>query len=233
MRGHPYDCTEQTNPARCRYCGQTVIYWECLHGSKVFFDPPDGGDHRYNCSAMSGASAKPSPPRASGKTALRTLSGVSLSVQPDDYGLMPGAKRVKVRVPAQIRRAWTRMPKENERETVPVDPYGDDSETLAGEVSDVFEIDIAERFRMPPNSVGGIILGKTFPGLRATQITILVDDFLNNPDTVDKMSYTAWCPTGAAPSRLAKRAFVIAKVAPRKFMGAVGRRWVAESVDEA
>ena len=94
MRGHPYDCTEQTNPARCRYCGQTVIYWECLHGSKVFFDPPDGGDHRYNCSAMSGASAKPSPPRASGKTALRTLSGVSLSVQPDDYGLMPGAKRV-------------------------------------------------------------------------------------------------------------------------------------------
>ena len=86
---------------------------------------------------------------------------------------------------------------------------------------------------MPPSSVGGIILGKTFPGLRATQITILVDDFLNNPDAVDKMSYTAWCPTDVAPSRLAKRAFVIAKVAPRKFMGAVGRRWVAESVDEA
>ena len=233
MRGHPYDCAEQTNPARCRYCGQTVIYWECRHGSKVFFDPPDGGDHRYNCSATSGASAKPSPPRASGKTALTTLSGVSIGVQPGNYGLMPGAKRVKVRVPSQIRRAWTWMPKENERETVPVKPYGDVPETLAGEVSAVFEIDIADRFGMSPSSVGGIILGKTFPGLRATQITILVDDFLNNPDAVDKMSYTAWCPTGVAPLGLAKRAFVIAKVSPREFMGAVGRRWVAESVDEA
>ena len=88
---------------------------------------------------MSGASVKPSPPRPSGKTALTTLSGVSIGVQPDDYGLMPGAKRVKVRVPAQIRRAWTRMPKENERETVPVEPYGDDSETIQGEISEAFE----------------------------------------------------------------------------------------------
>ena len=229
MRGHPYDCTEQTNPARCRYCGQTVIYWECWHGSKVFFDPPDGGDHRYNCSAMSGASAKPSPPRSSGKTALRTLYGVSLSVQPDNYGVMPGMRRGV----ARLRRAWTRMPESSGRETVPIKPYGDDPETLVGEVSDVFEIDIADRFGMPPSSVGAIILGKTFPGLRATQITILVDDFLNNPDAVDKMSYTAWCPTDIAPLGLAKRAFVIAKVAPREFMGAVGRRWVAESVDEA
>ena len=230
---HPYDCTSRKFPTDCRRCGQRVVYWECDHGSKVFFDPPDRGEHQCGYSAMSGASAKPSPPRASGKTALRTLSDVSLSVQPDDYGVMPGMKRVKVRVPAQIRRAWTRMPKENERETVPVDPYGDDAETLAGEVSAVFEIDIAERFGMPPSSVGGIILGKTFPGLRATQITILVDDFLNDPDTVDKMSYTAWCPTGVAPRGLSKRAFVIAKVAPRDFMGAVGRKWVAESVDEA
>lgn len=229
MRGHPYDCTEQTNPARCRYCGQTVIYWERRHGSKVFFDPPDRGDHRYNCSAMSGASAKPSPPRPSGKTALTSLSGVSIGVQSNNYGVMPGMRRGV----ARLRRSWTRMPESSGRETVPVKPYGDVPATLAGEVSAVFEIDIAERFRMPPNSVGGIILGKTFPGLRATQITILVDDFLNNPDAVDKMSYTAWCPTDVAPRGLAKRAFVIAKVSPREFMGAVGRMWVAESVDEA
>ena len=226
---HPYVCTSRKFPTDCRRCGQRVVYWECDHGSKVFFDPPDRGEHQCGYSAMSGASSKPSPPRPSGKTALTSLSGVSIGVQSNNYGVMPGMRRGV----ARLRRSWTRMPESSGRETVPVKPYGDDAETLAGEVSAVFEIDIAERFRMPPNSVGGIMLGKTFPGLRATQITILVDDFLNDPDAVDKMSYTAWCPTGVAPSGLAKRAFVIAKVSPRAFMGAVGRRWVVESVDEA
>ena len=233
MYVHPYDCTSRKFPTDCRRCGQRVVYWECDHGSKVFFDPPDRGEHQCDYSTASGASAKPSPPRASGKTALTTLSGVSIGVQPGNYGLMPGMKRVKVLVPAEIKRAWTRMPKENERETVPVKPYGDNSETLRGEISAVLKIDLAAQFGMPPSSVGGIMLGKTFPGLRATQITILVDDFLNDPDAVDKMSYTAWCPAGVAPSGLAKRAFAIAKVSPREFMGAVGRKWVAESVDEA
>ena len=78
---------------------------------------------------MSGASAKPSPPRASGKTALKTLSDVSISVQPDDYGLPPGMNRGGL---AAFRRSWTRMPKASERETVRMDPYGDNPETDCG-----------------------------------------------------------------------------------------------------
>ena len=60
----------------------------------------------------------------------------------------------------------------------------------------------------------------------------MVDDFLNDPDAVDKMSYTAWCPTGVVPSGLAKRAFVVAKISPREFMGDVGRRWVVKRMEE-
>ena len=229
MFGHPYDCTSRKFPLDCRYCGQRVVYWECRHGSKVFFDPPDRGEHRYSCSAMSGASAKPSPQRASGKTALTTLSGVSVSVQPDDYGLPPGMNRGGL---AAFRRSWTRMPKASERETIRMDPYGDNPETIVGEVSEIFEIDLAARFDMPPNSIGAKLLGEVFPGLRVAQITILVDDFLNDPDAVDKMSYTAWCPAGVAPSGLDKRAFVVAEISPREFMGDVGRRWVVERMEE-
>ena len=227
MFGHPYDCTSRKFPLDCRYCGQRVVYWECWHGSKVFFDPPDGGEH--NCSAMSGASSKPSPPRASGKTSLTTLSGVSISVQPDDYGLPPGMKRGGL---AAFRRAWTGMPKSSERETVRMEPYGDEPETIVGEVSDVFKTDFAARFDMPLDSIGAKLLGEVFRGLRVAQITILVDDFLNDPDAVDKMSYTAWCPTGVVPSGLAKRAFVVAEISPREFMGDVGRRWVVKRMEE-
>ena len=232
MFGHPYDCTSRKFPLNCRYCGQRVVYWECYHGSKVFFDPPDRGEHRYSCPAMSGAPPNPYPPRASGKTALKTLLDVTVSVQPEDDGLMPGMERAKGDFLANLKRSWARMPKASERETVRVDPLGEKSETLVGEISAAFEIDLTAQFGISPNSIGAAILDKTFRGLRVTQITILVDDFLNDTDAVDKMSYTAWCPAGVAPSGIAKRAFVAAKLTPRKFMGKIGRRWVVESVEE-
>ena len=227
---HPYDCAVKSYPTNCGCCKRQVVYWECWHGSKVFFDPPDRGEH--DCSERSGAPRKPSPPRPSGKTALANLADVSSSVQPDDYDLMPGMERAKGDFLANLKRSWARMPKASERETVRVDPLGEKSETLVGEVSEAFEIDLTARFGIPRNSIGATILGKTFPGLRVTQITILVDDFLNDADAVDKMSYTAWCPADVAPSGIAKRAFVAAKIAPREFMGEIGRRWVAESVEE-
>ena len=228
--GHPYDCAIKKYPTNCGYCRLRVVYWECWHGSKVFFEPPDRGAHI--CPARAGGPTNPSPPRASGKTALTNLEGVTSGVQPDDYGVMPGMERVPGVFLADLKCSWARMPKASERETVRIDPYGDESETLVGEVSDVIEIDLTVRFGISPNSIGAAILGETFPGLRVTQITILVDDFLNDPAAVDKMSYTAWCPADAAPGGLAKRAFVAAEVSPRGFMGEIGRRWVAKSVDE-
>ena len=225
MFGHPYDCTRRKYPTDCRYCGQRVVYWECYCGSKVFFDPPNFGKHQCRFSAGASASANPYPPRASGKIALTTLSNISLSVQPDDYGIPTGMERVV----SEIGRSWNKMSESGQRATERIYPYGDKSETIVGEVSDMSEIDLAAKFGIAPNSIGAVILGKIFPGLRATQITILVDEFLNDPDAVDKMSYTAWCPPDAVPGGLAKRALVEVKVAPRE-LPIIGRKWVVESV---
>lgn len=222
---HPYDCTRRKYPTDCRYCGQRVVYWECWHDAKVFFDPPNFGKHQCGFLAGARVSANPYPPRASGKTALTTLSGVSFSVQPDDYDIPQGMQRVG----AGIKRSWDKIPESGQRATERMNPYGDKSETIVGEVSDLFEIDLAAKFGIAPNSIGGRTLGDAFPGLRATQITILVDEFLNDPDAVDKMSYTAWCPPDAVPVGLAKRALVEVKVAPRE-LPIIGRKWVAESV---
>ena len=230
MFGHPYDCAKRKYPTNCRYCGRFLIYWECHHGSKVFFEPPDGGDHKNRCPATLAPSGGAPPPRPDGRTAWGTLAGVSAGEQPDDYGLMPGMERVAPGA-ADVTRSLEKMPEPSGRETVAMQPYGGESETIAGEVSDVFEIDLAAEFNMPPNSIGAIMLGKTFPGLRAAQVTILVDDFLNDPDAVDKMSYTAWCPAGEVPRRLAKRAFAVAEISPREFP-IIGRKWLAERMEE-
>ena len=252
MLDHPYDCAIRKYPTNCRYCGQFVIYWECSHGSKVFFEPPDRGKHQCGFSAgarasanhLGGAggtqsavgahaSANPYPPRASGKTALPNMSGVSLGVQPDNCGLMYGMARVGPGV-SEFRRSWAEMPEPSGRETVAIEPYGDKSETIAGEISDKFEIDLASKFDVTPNSIGSEMLGKTFPGLLVAQVTILVDDFLNDPDAVDKMSYTAWRPADAAPRDLVKGAFVVAEISPREFweFPDIGRKWLVESMEE-
>lgn len=233
MYGHPYDCAIRKYPTNCRYCGQFVIYWECCHGSKVFFEPPDRGDHRNLCPAMLAPSGGPPPPRPDGRIALGTPEGVSADVEPDGYGLMPGMARVGPDI-AALRRSWAEMPEPSGRETVAIEPYGDKTETIVGEISDMAEIDLAARLGVTPNSIGAGMLGKTFPGLRATQVTILVDDFLNDPDAVDKMSYTAWLPADAAPRGLVKGAFVTAEISPREFWGlpAIGPKWLVESMEE-
>ena len=230
MFGHPYDCAIRKYPANCQYCGRFLIYWECAHGSKVFFEPPNGGDHKNRCPAMLAPSGGATPPKPDGRTARGTLESVSFGVQPDDYGVMHGMKRVGPGV-AELRRSLEEMPEQSGRDTVAMQPYGGESETIAGEVSDMFEIDLAARFGIKSNSIGAIALGKTFHGLRAAQITILVDDFLNDPDAVDKMSYTAWCPSGEVPRGLAKRAFAIAEISPREFP-TIGRRWLVERIEE-
>ena len=145
MFGHPYDCAKRKYPTNCQYCGRFLVYWECHHGSKVFFEPPDGGDHRNRCPAMLAPSGGSTPPRPDGRTAWGTLEGVSAGVQPDGYDLMPGMKRVGPGV-AELMRSLDKMPEPSGRDTMAMQPYGGESETIAGEISDMLDIDLAARF---------------------------------------------------------------------------------------
>ena len=43
---HGPDCAKKRSfPTTCQRCGQSIIYFECSCGSKVFLDPPDQGVH--------------------------------------------------------------------------------------------------------------------------------------------------------------------------------------------
>ena len=109
-------------------------------------------------------------------------------------------------------------------------PLGDVRESVFGQVADIVEIDPRARFGIDDSAVLARILSGRFPDLRITQATILVDDILNDPDAVDVMSYTVWCPEGVAPNDLARRQTVDAIVAPVELLG-IGRKWVVESIE--
>ncbi len=227
--GHPYDCTARKFPFSCPLCNSTVIYWECHHGSKVWFDPPDQGEH--NCSSQSSHAPSTSPlgPSPSGRKASQ-VERVIESVEPANSGLLPGMTRVRSNVADELAKLWTRRSESRQRDTVQMDPYGERRESVFGDVSEVVEIDLRTRFDIGDGSVLARTLSSMFPDLRVTQVTILVDDILNDPDAVDVMSYTAWCPQGSAPSDLARRQTVDAVIVPVGLLG-IGRRWIVESIE--
>ena len=228
--GHPYDCTARKFPFSCPLCNSTVIYWECHHGSKVWFDPPDQGEH--NCSSQSpqAPGAGPLSRRRSGREASPELEGVIESVEPANFGLRPGMIRVPSSVTAELSRLWIGRSESRQRDTVSMQPLGERRESVIGEIADIVEIDLRNRFDISDGTVQARMLSGTFPDLRVTQVTILVDDILNDPDAIDVVSYTAWCPADIAPSGLANREVVDAVIAPVELLG-IGRRWLVKSIE--
>lgn len=41
------DCKKTSRRVTCNYCGDTVIYWECYCGCKVYFNPYDEANGPY------------------------------------------------------------------------------------------------------------------------------------------------------------------------------------------
>ena len=104
---------------------------------------------------------------------------------------------------------------------------------MIGYVSEIANVNLRTRFRIGDRTVLASALDRTFPGLMVTQLTILrnIDDILNDPDAVDVLSYTVWCPAGVIPSGLAKRQSVSATIVPVKLLE-IGCRWLVESLEQ-
>ncbi len=52
---HGKHCHLRSFPTKCTRCGADVLYWECRHGSKLFFNyPPYGKLIRHFCRHQSG-----------------------------------------------------------------------------------------------------------------------------------------------------------------------------------
>lgn len=69
--GHPYDCTVRSFPLTCRYCKSTVVYWQCAHGSKVFFDTNGGGEHACGM-RQAGTGTMSMPPGVAAQAEIQT-----------------------------------------------------------------------------------------------------------------------------------------------------------------
>jgi len=49
-KSHGKHCYLRSFQMVCKKCGADVLYWECTHGSKIFFEyPPYGKLIRHNC----------------------------------------------------------------------------------------------------------------------------------------------------------------------------------------
>jgi hypothetical protein len=49
-KSHGKHCYLRSFKTSCRKCGADVLYWECTHGSKIFFEyPPYGKLQRHYC----------------------------------------------------------------------------------------------------------------------------------------------------------------------------------------
>ena len=58
-KSHGKHCYLRSFQTSCRKCGADVLYWECTHGSKIFFDyPPYGKLRRHYCRNLDGISHK-------------------------------------------------------------------------------------------------------------------------------------------------------------------------------
>jgi hypothetical protein len=59
FRSHGKHCYRRSFPTKCQKCGVDVLYWECTHGSKLFFEyPPYGKLVRHYCRKSLGKNIK-------------------------------------------------------------------------------------------------------------------------------------------------------------------------------
>jgi len=59
LRSHGKHCYYRSFPTECPKCGEKVLYWECRHGCKVFFNyPPYGKLIQHRCRRYKGKNVK-------------------------------------------------------------------------------------------------------------------------------------------------------------------------------
>ena len=91
-------------------------------------------------------------------------------------------------------------------------------------------MDIAKRFGLGPRSLGAQLVGRSFPGLEAVQITIIVDDIDIDPAAVDLLSYTFWCELSNVAKTVVPQDVVKVDLEPARILGG-DRYWIAESIE--
>ncbi len=222
---HGINCRTKTFPLNCQFCSSRIFFFQCECGSRVLFDMLGDPWPMHDCRN----SSPPSAPRPPGKVALQTLKDVSFTVEEPNSGLLLGLRRGTERIPPGIiHRSVDSVSKP--RETVSMDPYGERQESIVGVVSHIYRFAIGSRFSIDSDTLVASAISSVLGGLDVAQITVLVDDYLNDESAVDKMSYAIWCHPDGVPASLEEGHIVEAIIRPRDFMS-LGKRWVANSME--
>ena len=146
-----------------------------------------------------------------------------------DHGLLPGMGRIRGGIDAGIVRRM-RDSVARPRETMRIKPLGAKRESLIGQVTAIHTVDLARRLGLQSGSIGAQLVGNRFPGLRAVQITILVDHIDMEPDAEDLFSYTFWCEVSSVAESVTREDVIQVEVEPVEMLG-MDSHWVAESLE--
>ena len=221
---HGYWCNANTIPLTCRDCGDGIFFFQCDCGCRVLFDylGPPWPQHRCG-DDLSDPSYNPSD-----ADIYRAMQGVTESVRPKNYDLLPGMKRFSGSIDAsmvdRVRRSESKT-----RDIMPIEPMGRPDKHI-GVVAQVGEVSITDRYGIVPDSPGARQAAKILGGLTVTQLTIHVDEIAIDPDAEDILSYTIWCNPQGLPKSLAEGAIVSVAIRPITIFG-IGDKWVADKLD--
>ncbi len=226
---HGYWCNTRTFPTNCPSCKSNVYFFRCDHYSRVFFDhlgPPWPSHH---CFLKHTGSAQ-SIPRPPGRIAFTTMTDVTVSVEPANDGLLTGMRKFSGNIDSVIVKRVGERPNSGLRDIMRIDPIGNKRDSLDGVVHDIVQLRLDEKFGINSCTLGGQEISKLFPNLKATQITVLVDEIATDPDAVDFLSYTVWCKPTKTTESLSKGHIVSLTVTPKEIWG-IGRKWLGNHVD--
>ena len=100
---------------------------------------------------------------------------------------------------------------------------------VVGDISVVSKVDLRKKFGLEERALLASHLVQKFPGLKVTQITMLVDDLINDPAAEDILSFTVWYPEGVVPSDLTAQESTKITIVGVKLL--VGDRWIGEAIE--
>ena len=207
------------------HCGSGIFFFSCDHGSRVLFDSLGAPWPVHRCS---GPGSSPNSLQDE-IDAIRNLKDISFGAQKPGYDLLAGLQKGTDKISQDVLERAS-SPKTDVRETVRMEPIGSKTELILGLVSHIGLVDVSDKFKIETNSIVATEVIRQFGNLKVEQLTVLVDEYLTDPDALDFKSYTVWRRVDGSTNPIEAGQIVRATIRPARLLG-VGDFWLADTVE--
>lgn len=221
---HLIYCNRQTIPLKCKYCQQPIFFFSCDCGSRVLFDELGPPWPIHDCRTPNPNAAPYQP------SSVATPSGVNVYRNGRNAdGLLPGWQSGNHRIdPALVNRVKESL--NITRNTIPIEPIGSTNAAITGIVRELSSPDLAQRHKLPRNSIGFNRLANTIGDADPIQLTVQVDELPNDPDAIDYCAYTFLTPRNRNTQSLTRGAVISASLTPQETLNGI-RFWLAQTIE--